>query len=175
MDKRVVNQESNQSLVKKLLILVVFVLIIVGFIVYLNDTAPDTKRMIMQERATQFAKSVTNAHWQWQAEGRPQIVMLIHYEQSRDDPNKLVENDRRPIVMGHIGWPKAEPTSEGCAKLWQMILNEPLEVGGFRVFAEYFSDPDKADGEQDSRCRYRLSVGPEFEYRVQTGSVSEVD
>lgn len=174
MQKSSLNQQNSTSLLKKLAILMLFVAVMIAFIFYFYDSAPDTKSIIMKERAEQFSTSVTNAHWQWQAEGKPQIVMLIHYEQSKDDPQILVENDRRPILMSHIGWPKTDPTSEGCAKLWQMILNQPLEVDGFRVFAEYFSDVNRDDGEEGSKCRFRLSVGPKFEYRVLTGEVSEV-
>lgn len=174
VQKSSLNQESSNSLLKKLGILVAFVAAMLAIILYFYDSTPDIKSLIMKERAEQFSTSVTNAHWQWQAEGKPQIVMLIHYEKSKDNPQSLVEKDRRPILMSHIGWPKTDPTSEGCAKLWQMILNQPLEVDGFRVFAEYFSDANREDGEEDSKCRFRLSVGPKFEYRVLTGEVSEV-
>lgn len=175
MDRHESAQEGTLSLLHKVIILIVFVTVMTSFIFYFNQNTPDYKRAAMQNLAEQFSTSVTNAHWQWQAEGRPQIVMLVHYEPRLGDENTLVEKDRRPIVMSHLGWPRSEPTSEGCAKLWQMVLSMPLEVEGFKVYAEYFDGVDLSDNALDAKCRFRLSVGPYFEYLVYTGQVSKVE
>lgn len=174
MDRLEAGQESARYLLGKIVVLVVFVSIMGGLIFYFNKNEPDIKRMTLISLAEQFSTSVTNAHWQWQAEGRPQIVMLVHYAPRLDDDQQLIEKDRRPIQMSHLGWPKSSATSEGCGKLWEMVLNMPLSIEGFRVFPEYFAGSEGNEPSRDSRCRFRLSVGPYFDYHINTGRVSDV-
>jgi hypothetical protein len=163
------------TLFSKILVLFVFIGLMTGFIYYFNESEPDIKYVAMENLQKRFAQSVTNSHWQWQAEGRPQMIILIHYEPRLDDQDQLVEKDRRPVAMGLNGYPKAEHSSEGCAKIWQMILNMPLEINGFKVFAEFFEDSDPSDRVSDAKCRFRLSVGPSFDYHLETGLVSPIE
>lgn len=174
MEKQTANQERSRSLFINVTVLLVFVGLMVGFILYLYKAEPDIRRIALESLAEQFGTSVTNAHWQWQAEGRPEMIMLIHYERSLDDDERLVEKDRRPIQMSHLGWPKMQPTSKGCGKLWEMVLNIPLEVDGFRVYPEFYDGIVINDSALTSKCRYRLSTGPYFEYQVYSGQVTKV-
>jgi len=167
-------QDVTRSAYINLTVVFVFVGLIVTAILYFYKSEPDLKRLGLETLANQFASSVTNAHWQWQAEGRPSMIILVHYEPSLDNNERLVEKDRRPIEMSHLGWPKMEPTSKGCGKLWQMVLNIPLEVEGFKVYAEFYDGIKVNDSALTSTCRYRLSTGPYFEYKVYSGQVSKV-
>lgn len=175
VDKNQAGQESTKSLFGKIVVLLVFIGLMTSFIFYFNNSVPDIKYVAMENLQQRFSESVTNSHFQWQAEGRPQMIMLIHYEPRLGNSDELVETDRRPIVMSRRGYPKAEDSSEGCAKLWQMILNIPLSIDGFRVYAEYFADTDSADNKDDAMCRFRLSVGPYFEYQIADGQVSTIE
>ena len=172
MDKLEAAQERTKSLFIKIIVLMVFIGLMTGFIFYFNKNIPDVKYLAMENLQQRFAQSVSNSHWQWQAEGRPNMIILIHYEPRPDRNNESVEKDRRPVAMSLHGYPRAEPSSEGCSKLWQMILNMPLEVKGFKVFTEFFADPDKEDDIDEAKCRFRLSVGPSFEYSIASGQVS---
>lgn len=175
MDRREASEDRNMSLFSKIVVLLVFVTLMASAIFYFYRNEPNIKLITMQALAQEFTENVTNAHWQWQAEGRPQIVMLVQYSSRLGDENNLVESDRRPIVMSHLGWPRAEPNEKGCARLWRMVLNTPLEVEGFKVFPEYFDGVQSTDNALDAKCRYRLSIGPYFEYHVYTGQVSKVE
>lgn len=174
MDKFEAGQESSKTLFGKIMVVFVFVAVMTSLIVYFNRSEPDIKRTTLESLAQQFGASVTNAHWQWQAEGKPSIVMLVHYEPRLDDSNELVEKDRRPIQMSHMGFPRVSPTSMGCGKAWEMVLNMPLEIEGFRVVPEYYDGGKQADQTLEARCRFRLSVGPYFDYWIYTGAVSKV-
>ena len=77
-------------------------------------------------------------------------------------------------MMTHLGWPRLEPTSKGCAVLWQEILDLDLEVEGFKMYAEFFDGVQLSNNALASICRYRLSTGPYFEYKVYTGQVSKI-
>lgn len=175
MDKQQAAQENTRSLFIKVVTLMVFIGLMTGFIFYFNSSAPDVKYLAMENLQQRFAQSVTNSHWQWQAEGRPNMIMLVHYESRSERNNEPVEKDRRPIAMSLNGYPRAEQDSEGCGKLWQMILNMPLSVESFKVFAEYFADPDESDNVDEAKCRFRLSVGPSFEYMLANGQVSTIE
>jgi hypothetical protein len=76
--------------------------------------------------------------------------------------------------MSHLGWPKAEPTSQGCAEIWNMVLNIPMDIDGFKVFAEYYDGLKLSNNALDSICRYRLSTGRYFDYKVFSGLVLQV-
>lgn len=175
MDKQQKANIRSMSLFSKIVVLLVFVILMVSAIAYFYRNEPNIKMMTMHALAKEFDESVTNAHWQWQAEGRPQIVMLVQYASQLGDENALLETDRRPIMMSHLGWPRAEPNEKGCARIWQMVLNTPLEVEGFRVYAEYFDGVQSSDSALQAKCRYRLSIGPYFEYHIYTGQVSKVE
>lgn len=161
-------QNTSRRLLINLATIAVFVSLMLAFIVYFYQNEPDAKRTTLKVLISQFSVSVTNAHWQWQAEGRPQLIMLVHYESNPGSQGELVEKDRRPVAINSQGWPKIQNSSAGCGKLWRMILNLPLDIQGFKVYAEYFS----ATPSQGAKCRYRLSTGPYFEYFPQSGKVS---
>jgi len=152
----------------------VFIGLMTSFIFYFNNSAPDLKYLAMENLQQRFSQSVTNSHWQWQAQGRPNMIMLIHYESRPGTNDEPVEKDRRPIAMSLNGYPRAEASSEGCGKVWQMILNMPMQVESFKVFAEYFADPNENDNVDEAKCRFRLSVGPSFEYMLANGQVGAV-
>ena len=166
--------ERSRSLFINITVLVVFISLMLGIIVHLNDGSTNLKRLALGNLAEQFSTSVSNSHWKWQGEGRPQIVMLITYANKLGENNTLIETERKPIFMSHLGWPKAEPTSEGCADIWNMVLNIPMDKDGFKVFAEYYDGLQLTNNALDSVCRYRLSTGPYFEYKVFSGQVLKV-
>ena len=166
--------ERSRSLFINITVLVVFISLMLGIIVHLNDGSTNLKRLALGNLAEQFSTSVSNSHWKWQGEGRPQIVMLITYANKLGENNTLIETERKPIFMSHLGWPKAEPTSEGCANIWNMVLNIPMDIDGFKVFAEYYDGLQLTNNALDSVCRYRLSTGPYFEYKVFSGQVLKV-
>ena len=166
--------EHSRSLFINITVVVVFVSLMLGFILYLNESSGNLRRLALENLADQFSTSVSNSHWQWQGEGRPQIVILITYANKLGDNNTLVETGRKPIFMSHRGWPKAELTSEGCSKIWNMMLNMPMNIDGFKIFAEYYDGLKLSNNVLDSVCRYRLSTGPFFEYNVFLGQVLKV-
>jgi hypothetical protein len=174
MQQNQASQERMRSLFINLTVVVVFVSLMLGFILYFEESKPNIKQVVLESLAIQYAGSVNTAHWQWQGEGRPAIILLVDYAPGLAQSNALVEKDRRPIFMSHLGWPQAQPSSQGCEKLWKMVLNTPLEIHGFRIFAEFYDGVKLSDNALDSTCRYRLSVGPYFEYQVYTGQVSKV-
>jgi hypothetical protein len=174
MKKDQAANEHNRSLFINVTVVVVFVSLMLGFILYLNEGSSNLRHLALKNLADQFSTSVSNSHWQWQGEGRPQIVMLITYANKLGDNNTLIETDRKPIFMSHRGWPKAEPTSKGCSNIWNMMLNMPMNIDGFKVFAEYYDGLKLSNNILDSVCRYRLSTGPFFEYKVFLGQVLKV-
>ncbi|MBU3005066.1 hypothetical protein [Paraglaciecola arctica] len=174
MDKNQAADERNRSLFINITVVVVFISLMLGFMIHLNNGSTNLRRLALENLAEQFSTSVSNAHWQWQGEGRPEIVLLITYANKLGENETLIETDRKPIFMSHLGWPKAEPTSEGCANIWKMLLNMPMNIDGFKIFAEYYDGIKLNDNPLDSVCRYRLSTGPYFEYKVFSGQVLKV-
>ena len=174
MQRNQAAQERNRSVFLNFTVVIVFVSLMLGFILYFADNTPDIRKMALENMAEQFAASASNAHWQWQGEGRPSIVILISYAGKLNKQKELVETGRRPIFMSDLGWPKAEQSSKGCEQLWKMVLNVPMDVEGFKIYSEYFDGTKLGGNTLDSTCRYRLSTGPYFEYKVATGQVTKV-
>ena len=137
-----------------------FVTIMVTLIAVFHESPPNRQAIALQQYGERLAHAAINAHWQWQAENKPSMILLIHY----NDEGK--EIDRRPVRMAHTGWPDVPSNSKGCEKLWQMLLNEPMRADGYRVFGEYYH-AENADG---PRCRFRVASGDRFDYYVKTGA-----
>ena len=174
MQKNQAAHERTRSIFLNFTVVVVFVSLMLGFIIYFADSTPNIRKAALVNMAEQFTSSVSNAHWQWQGEGRPAIVIMISYARKLNEQKELVETGRRPIFMSNDGWPKAEHSSKGCEQLWKMVLNIPMDVEGFKIYAEYFDGSELSANKVYSTCRYRLSTGPYFEYKVGTGQVSKV-
>lgn len=152
-------QPRSKRIVINVLSIVLFVTIMISVMVVLHDAPPSRQAAALDHYATRLEHAAINAHWQWRAEDKPSMILLIHYnEEGR-------ETDRRPVRISHNGWPEVAASSKGCENLWQMLLNEPMRVDGFRVFGEYFS----SDQPLDVRCRYRVASGDKFDYFVATG------
>lgn len=145
---------------------VLFALLMGSLIVYLYESEPNLKGQILKEFGVMFQDSAVSAHWQWDAENQPQMIMLVHYN------DEGLEVDRRPVRMDYGGWPKVENDSAGCKKLWQMLLNQPMKVDGFLVRGEYYEGELVEDEPVNAYCRYRLSAGDYFDYAIYTGKVT---
>ena len=168
MHKNQASEERSRSVFINIVVVIVFVTLMLTFILYFNKSVPDIKRLALQEYAQQIGKSTLNAHWQWQNEGRPSMIMQIQYDTGGN------ETDRRALQMSHLGWPKVEPTSLGCAAFWNKLLNTPLEIKGFKLYAEFYNGVQLTNDTKTSVCRFRLSTGPHFDYGVDRGQVSKL-
>lgn len=174
MKKSEATEERNRSLLLNIVVVIVFLGLMLGFIRHLSDNTPDVRLLSLEQLADRFNTSVHHVHWQWQAEGRPEIVMLVSYSNKLGEDRNLVATDRKPIFMNGKGWPQSEPSSKGCEKIWDMVLDTPMDIDGFKVIAEYYAGIKLTGNEIDSTCRFRLSTGPYFEYKVNVGQVSKV-
>lgn len=156
-------------------VVLLFVGLMLSYIIYFNESKPNLKLVRFETFAESFKTSVQKAHVQWQAEGQPDIVILSTFTPRLDDNESLVETDKHPIFMSIAGWPKAEFSGLGCERIWDMVLNTPLSIKGFKVIAEYYDGVNLSGNSVDSRCRFRLSGGAYFEYKVHTGEVLDVE
>lgn len=167
MKSREVAERNLSRVLVNLSVVVVFTILMGTAIVYMYDSEPDLEAELMEGYARQFAASATNAHWQWQAEGRPEMIMLVHYDKNGK------EVGRRPVRMAHFGWPKVDAQSESCLRLWEQLLNTSTRVEGFRVLADYYASDSEESEVPNARCRYRVSTGPYFDYSIYTGMVKQ--
>lgn len=169
MKSNAASQDSIRRITINMLILGIFIVLMSSFLYYFSESEADVKKLEMGLLADSFADNVTNSRWQWIAEGKPERIILIQY--TLDENQEAKEVDRRPIPMTHLGWPKAAPDQAGCQSLWKIVLDIPMEIKRFRVYAEYYDGLDISGKVLDSRCKFRLSTGPEFEYLIYTGRV----
>ncbi len=169
MKSRKANKSSLSQIMFNLFVVVVFAALMAGGIMYVYESEPDIEAEMMQNYARQFMSSATNAHWQWKAQGRPEMIMLVHYNINGK------EVGRRPVRMAHFGWPKVEPSAESCLQLWEQLLNTTTRVDGFRVLADYYESDSSESEPLNTRCRYRVSTGPYFDYSIYTGKVIQSD
>lgn len=177
MDSQRAAERSLSKLFINITAVLIFMGLMAGFIAYSYRSEPNIHATAMAGFARQFQQSAENTRWQWQAEGRPQRIMLLHFN------NQGVEKDRRPVRMTHNGRPFTEQSAKGCEALWVNLLNEPLQVEGSEMIADYFAaaqtEQSNADTLQTQRneevlgfCRFRLSRGPYFDYDLNTGVVT---
>ncbi len=174
MQKNPTETTLKRRLFMNIVIVVVFAAVMLSSIIYMNDNKPNLKLATLTEFAENFKEGVDNAHANWLGEDRPQIVLLVTYANDLRGGKELIATERKPVFMSSIGWPKAEPTSKGCEQIWDMVLNIPMDIDGFRVIAEFYDGVKLNNDPLGSVCRYRLSTGAYFEYKVAMGEVSSV-
>ncbi|MCW8091042.1 hypothetical protein [Alteromonas sp. ASW11-130] len=163
--RRIKNSTPKHTL-RSVTIIIGFAFVLMTLIIFLNRPEPDFKEAMLEKLAEKFERSVISSYYQWKAENQPEMIMFVHYD------NNGKETDRRPVRIARNGWPKVNPTSEGCEDLWRMLLNVPMIIDGFKVFGEFF--PGKLDDDEliSARCRFRLSSGPYFDYHIDKGTVN---
>ncbi len=161
------SDHNRPGLFLNCVIIIAFFTLIGTLVWYVYESEPDIEKAAMEALSKQFATSVTNAHWQWRAEGEPNRIVLVHYD------NDGRETNRRPIEMGHLGYPRVEPSSMGCGKLWRMVLDMPLSLNRLKVYAEYYDGIAITDNILDSYCRYRILNGPMFDYKIYRGQIEK--
>ncbi|WP_158965634.1 hypothetical protein [Paraglaciecola sp. L3A3] len=174
MQKNEAALERNRSLFINILVVVVFLSLTAVFIHYLYNSSADIRRLSLEKLADTFSASVNNAHWQWQAEGRPEKLMVSTYSSQLGEGKKLVETKSQSILMSVQGWPKTETNVNGCIKIWNMMLGFPLELEGLEVLVDYYDGKSITGNSIDEICRYRLSSGAYFEYKMNLGQVLQI-
>ena len=163
------SQENSRKLFLGIIFILILVLFMGIFIWFMSKNYPNVKKVAMSTVADSFATSVVNAHWQWRAEGQPNRIILVSYNRQGK------ETDRRPVTMSHLGWPRVEPNSIGCEKVWQAVLGIPLTLQGFKVQSEFYDGLDVSGKILDSYCKFSIAMGPYFEYKIYTGTVTKSD
>jgi hypothetical protein len=165
-NQQVKANHSLNKLIISITVVVVFVGLMATVIVYLLKAQPIAQGTAMEGFARQFQQSVETSHWQWQAQGRPQRIILLHYNAQGK------ERARMPVRMEHTGRPWVEKNGKGCEKLWLNMLYEPTQADGFKVISEYYPPQGKNKDKEFGFCRYRLSQGPSFDYDLLNGKVT---
>lgn len=155
---------SNQSLILSLGIALLFAALLITMIYRLNTREPNTVdvNLELQRLGKMLEQSAMNAHWKWLANKKPYRLLLTHYN---DEGSEI---GRTPVVMSRDGWPQVSPTSEGCSALWRSLLTEPMMMGEFKIYGEFYRAQSQA---QPDKCRFRLSTGGYFDYYISTGTV----
>lgn len=154
------------TLINFIFISIVFSLM-ATFIWYFNRGESHYQTVALSTAADNFATIVTNAHWEWQAKGQPNRIILVDYNEVGKETN------RRPVTMGEVGWPRVEPSNEGCAKLWDTILDMPLTLNNFNIKPSFYDGLENSGRILESKCRYTITFGPYFEYYIFTGRVTK--
>ena len=170
MQKNQASEQRFRSVFINVTVVLLFVVLMLYFIRYFEQSRPSVHRVALEQLAQTFSENINKAHWQWQAEGRPQIIIISTFAPRIDDPKTLVEIDKRPVFMDENGWPKAEASRSGCQTIWRMVLNLPMELDGAGIMASYYAEDDGPN----TYCRYGLANGPYFEYNNFSGEVSGV-
>lgn len=160
---------NNKTILINFIIIVLFFVLVATFAFYFNKNEPSVQKAALMTSADSFAVSVTNAHWQWRAEGNPERIMLVDYNRAGQETN------RRPVTMSDLGWPRVEPGKDGCKGVWGMILDTPLQLDTFKVRAEFFDGINNGGKILESKCRFSITAGAWFDYYIYTGRVEKYE
>lgn len=156
---------KSQVVFVNLVIIGIFGVLMTAFMHYFEDGEPNVHKVAMSKAADAFSTTITNAHWKWIAEGKPIRVVLALYNTAGQ------ETGRTPLMMNHYGWPRVKHSSEDCGRLWRSVLDLPLTLNSLKVYSEFYDGADTTGKAIDSKCVYRISSGPNFEYYMYTGRV----
>lgn len=157
--------QASRRLFTNLVVLLVFISMLGVLMVYFNNAEPELKSSLLKQVSRRMQDSAAQARWQWQAEGRPNAIMLVHYDQQGN------ETERRPLQVNRQGLARVDSNDEACERLWSVLLNTPARLDGFRVRSDFTQVPaqDKATAPV---CRYSISGGSYFDYNIATGTTT---
>ncbi|BDX08126.1 hypothetical protein [Planctobacterium marinum] len=163
-------EASTKGVLINFIIIVIMFVLIATFVWYFDKNEPNVQKTALMNAADKFNNLVIAAHWQWRAKGEPERIMLVDYN---IDTQK--ETNRLPVKMSDLGWPRVEPNMDGCKKVWDMILDMPLQLDTFRVRAEFFDGINNGGKILDSKCRFSITAGAWFDYYIYTGRVQKFE
>lgn len=143
---------------------VTFAGILLAMIAYLNTTEPNLRHEKLTALSQTMQTSATRTRYQWQVEGRPAAIMLIHYNADGQ------ELGRKPVQVGAGGLPRVASTQSDCERLWRVLTNTQLQVEGFKIRADFQKAGNDASP-TSAVCRFGYSRGSAFYYVIDTGKV----
>ncbi|QPG05841.1 hypothetical protein IT774_00740 [Salinimonas marina] len=161
--------KSTQPERRRFWLNIVFVVTFVGMLLvmmtYLNTTEPNLRQQKLKALSQKMQTSATRTRYQWQVEGKPAAIMLIHYNANGQ------EVGRKPVQVGASGLPRVTDKQSYCERLWRVLTNTELQVEGFKIRAEYQTAGNDAS-QTSAVCRFGYSRGSAFYYVIDTGKVS---
>jgi hypothetical protein len=127
--------------------------------------------------AQTFNTKVTAVHAQWMMDKQPDIVYLA----------TLNNKEKQAVPVNKAGWIDVAKTQFSCGKIWQLVMDMPINEMKFPVSAvEIHTSSRKYDKEQPtksqrksvnyekSECRYIMHDDSYFQYDRAKGKVSKV-
>lgn len=129
-----------------------------------------TQATSMQTLASQFTLQLAQVHGLWLTQNRASPVAFVL--SATGDPASLMRQNvavgpRILLQMTQTGWPKNVQDDEkgepACARLWQALLAQPLELNGDKITVST----------EDSSCRFQLGEAG-FIYYLDDGRVANL-
>lgn len=91
------------------------------------------------------------------------MIMLIYYNELGKEMNCIL------VWMNYNGWLIVEFFSEGCEKIWMLLVVILLCVDGFKIYVDYYVEFE--ENEDNYWCCFSLSSGVYFDYFFVNGIV----
>jgi competence protein ComGC len=163
MEKAPNYTEKKQRSIIEFLVVVVIIAIMMKLLidVFFTQQAKVTDTVFVGF-SQNFASKVNVVHSQWLMDNQPNIVVL----------NQLNSNTKEFIHVNDMGWIDSEHARLACHQIWQQTLALPLQVVKSKVT---IIEINKKSIKNGRLCRYSIADGQFFDYRSDTGRVTQVN
>lgn len=125
------------------------------WLIEFNETENNVTYASFKLISKDFNNAVNLAHVEWLRMARPTSIKIYADLENLADFTKIKMNNR--------GWPDISPNnSAGCAKLWQNLLKQPLEIIHQNITIRY----------NNHTCIYQLNQSQVLTYQMKQGQVT---
>jgi competence protein ComGC len=159
MYKHKASDKKERSLAEIVIIVVLLAILMMSFIHYFFKQEEQLKQVGFNRITQSFATKITAVHAQWFMDKQPNIVKAVY-------GNKI-----QPITVNSNGWIDTEDDELACAKIWDIVIMEPMTLMKMPIAAV---EVKKHNMDTGRICQFELPLGEYFQYNSQNGKVSGI-
>jgi hypothetical protein len=151
--------KTGKTIVENVIIVLLLAILMMSFVFYFFKQEDNLTQIAFDRINQTFATKVTTVRAQWFMDKQPSIV---HVE---------IDNEIQSIVLNHKGWIDVKDKELSCAKIWNIVMIEPMMLMKTPISAVEIK---KHNMEVGRICQFELPLGEYFQYNSQNGKVSGV-
>jgi hypothetical protein len=150
--------KRQKSMAEFIVVIILSLVLMASFISQFMSQKEQISQTGFHQIADNFVSQVNLVRSQWFMDNKPKKMLLRIVGQ----PKKI------SVSVNQWGWIDVDDNRFVCEKIWQLVVNQPLDFIKSPVSAIELNIGDEQQGHV---CRYAINTGQYFEYRSATGQV----
>jgi len=150
---------KRRTTAENVIIILLLAILMMSFVDYFFKQEDKLTQIAFNRINQNFATKITAVHAQWFMDKQPDIV---HVE---------IDNETQSIAVNNKGWVDVEDQELSCAKIWEIVIIEPMMLMKKPISAVEIKRNNMILGRI---CQFELPLGEYFQYNSQNGKVSGI-